>query len=149
MDREVTKSINIQFTGTAPDHRIDAAFLDHFDCVHGAFGIQWQYVVRMDGTVEIGRDPRTRSSRTRSPFAHTEALHIGVVGGYNQETGERVQTTTAAQARAIEELLQSCADALNTPLEVFDGRERWASEGYRTDLEIAEGQDAELDRLEG
>lgn len=147
LPREVTRSLSIQFTGTLPDPRIDANALDHFDCVAGAFGCLWHFVVRTNGVIEIGRDPRSRTSRTRNHWTRVEAIHIGVVGGFNEE-GERVQSTTPEQAVAIEALMVEAATALNTPLEVHDGRSSWTRADYKTDLEIAAEQDAMFDAQE-
>lgn len=147
LHREVTRSFSIAYTGTAPDPRIDAAALDEFDAADGYFGCSFHYVVKLDGVIEIGRDPRTRTSRTRNHFAKTEAIHIGVVGGYDQKTGRRMASTTVEQENSVEELMQAIADALRVPLEVHDSRENWTRREER-DAMIAEAEQVEEERMD-
>ena len=150
VQREVTRSICIQYTGTAPDPRIDSSFLDWDAARQGFFGVTWHYVVLLDGTIEIARDPKTRSSRVKSFLATAEALHIGIVGGVDPETCEHAETITPEQDAAVEWLMQAIANALNVPLEVFNGRENWTSESSRRDeLEETEAAEEEaMDRTE-
>lgn len=145
--RAVTRSLSVAYTGTTPDPRIDASALDEFDAAGGYFGCSFHYVVRIDGIVEIGRDPRTRTSRTRNHFAKTEAIHIGVVGGYDPKTGRRIASTTVDQENAIEELMQAIADTLRVPLEVHDARENWTRREEREAM-IAEAEQAEEERMD-
>ena len=150
VQRETTRSTCVQYTGTAPDPRIDAAFLDLEAARQGFFGIVWHYIVKTDGTIEIARDPRTRSSRVKSYFANTEAIHIGIVGGVDPETCGHTETITPEQDAAVEWLMQAISNALNVPLEVFDGRDNWVNDsGQRDELQESEAaEEAAMDRAE-
>jgi len=151
LPREITRSVSLQYTGTAPDPRIDANALDYFDSCRGALGCFWHYLVRIDGRVEIGRNPRAISTRTASYAATNEAIHVGIVGGYDPETGERCDTITPEQAVAVEELLQALADALNVPLEVHEAHLSWTKDAARLDreAELEAELEADLDAIEG
>lgn len=146
-EREKTSSIGVQYVGTLADPRFTANDIDAIHCARGAFGVNFHYIIRLDGTVEIGRNPRTISTRTRNWFAQQEGIAIGLIGGFDEEA-RRVQTTTPEQARAVELLIQAIADALNTPLEIHDGRERWSASDFQTDDEIMAALDADADAQE-
>lgn len=150
LPRESTESLSIAYTNTAADPRIDAAAIDAFDAQKSVFGILFHYVIKIDGTIEIGRDPRTRSTRTRNHAATMSAIHVGVVGGLDPETGDRAQTTTPEQEGAVEWLMQKLADTLNVPLEVHDARERWTVEARRdhAESEAEAALEATLDAAE-
>lgn len=126
--RDETDSISVQYSGTAADPRIDAAALDYFDAKRGFFGASFHYVIKIDGTIEVARNPRSRTARTRNYAARSRAIHVAVVGGYNAETGRRLHTTTNAQEAALEALYQLLADTLGVPLTIYDGRENWVIE---------------------
>jgi hypothetical protein len=111
----------------------------------------WHYLVLTNGKVEIGRDPRAISTRSASYAVTTEAIHVGIVGGYYPETGERRDTITPEQAVSVEELLQALADALNVPLEVHEAHLSWTKDAARLDREeeLEAELEADLDALEG
>jgi hypothetical protein len=127
MDREITNKIVLAYTDHVPDPRIDAQFIDYTDGSKGYFGCSHHYVIGTEGRIEIGRDPRTRSSRTRMKRMHREAIHIGVVGGLSADTGYRVDTINDAQNAAVDWLTQQLADTLGTSLEITDHIETWAA----------------------
>jgi len=149
-EREVTTGINFSYTNTIADSRIDAAAMDHEDCCKGYFGVSFHYVILIDGSVEIGRNPRTISSRGRSPLRRLETLFVGVVGGLNFETGKREDTITEAQRSSIAELEQAIADTLNTPLDVIDFTVDWKGRAKSDQAEEAKEAELEeqLDRTE-
>ncbi len=121
---EIT-GVLIKFAPTIPDPRIDAAFFDAVLPRKGYFGVPYHYVCKMDGTVQVARDPLTVSTvGHRIHVPHN--LTIGVVGGLDEETGDRVDTMTDAQRGAVEELLQRLADYLGRPLEVTDLTVGWS-----------------------
>jgi len=149
-EREVTTGINFSYTNTIADSRIDAAAMDCEDCCKGYFGVSFHYVILIDGSVEIGRNPRTISSRGRSPLRRLDTLFVGVVGGLNFETGKREDTITEAQREAVANLEQAIADILQTPLDVIDFTVEW-----RGRVKIDEAEEAKeaafeeaLDRVE-
>ena len=117
-DRETTRGIVVAYTDTIADPRIDAEFLDWTDASRAYLGCTYHFVVRVDGTAEIGRSPRTISSRIKKTLQHDHIL-IGVVGGRDEE-GNRVTTITDAQRNTVELLMQKISDALQVPLEVTD-----------------------------
>lgn len=117
-DRETTRGIVVAYTDTIADPRIDAQFLDEFDSRKAYLGATYHFVVKVDGTVEIGRKPSTISSRIKKVLQPDHIL-IGVVGG-RDEDGNRVTTITDAQRNTVELLMQRISDALQVPLEVTD-----------------------------
>lgn len=106
------------YTDHVPDPRIDAQFLDEFDSRKAYLGCTYHFVVKVDGTAEIGRKPSTISSRIKKNLQHDHIL-IGVVGGRDEE-GNRVSTITPAQRNTVELLMQKIAEALQVPLTVTD-----------------------------
>lgn len=137
LDRDLTNKLVIGYTNHVPDPRIDAAFIDYIDASRGYFGCAWHYVVGTKGRIEIGRDPRTRSSNTNQRRMHREAIHIGLVGGLATDTGYRVATVTEAQNEAVEWLIQAIADTLGVPLELTDNTEHWAASRSLTSKDAA------------
>lgn len=123
--RAATDNLNISYTGTIPDDRIDAAATDYFDAGKSYLGITFHYIIMTDGTVEIGRDPRTLSSRGRSVAHRLDTIFIGVVGGLAFDDGKRLDTITEAQRETIAHLEQAIADALGKPLDVIDHTIEW------------------------
>lgn len=152
---EPPRGIAVAYTNTLADPRIDADAIDMLDASRSFMSITYHYVVRVDGVVEVGRDPKRLTSRTRKPFVNHDELHVGTVGGLN-ENGEREQTTTQEQAEALAELEQALADALGKPLEVHDARVNWCKSPEERDAyvdpdQIDEAeieQEAALDALE-
>ena len=118
LHRSETNSAAIAYTDTVADERITASDLDDIDCRVGFFGITYHYLVKPSGQIEIGRDPRTFTSRGNKAFNYSE-IWIGVIGG-RDEQANRISTITPAQREAVEELMQRIADCLQVPLEVND-----------------------------
>lgn len=127
LDRDITNKLLVGYTNHVPDPRIDAAFIDYTDASRGYFGCSHHYVIGTTGRIEVGRNPRTRSTNTKQRRMHREAIHIGVVGGLSADTGYRVATMTEAQNEAVEWLIQAIADTLGVPLELTDNLEHWAA----------------------
>ena len=124
-ERLSTTGVNISYTNTIADDRIDAHAVDYFDACKAYLGCTFHYVIRLDGVVEIGRNPKTLSSRGRSATRRHDTIFIGVVGGLNFEDGKRIHSITDAQREAVAELEQAIADTLNTPLDVIDFTIEW------------------------
>ena len=127
MDREKTNRVILGYTGHTPDPRIDAQAIDTLDASLGYLGGSHHYVVTTEGRIEVGRDPWTRSPRTRTKRYQREGIFVGVVGGINAENGHRLATITEAQNEAVEWLLQALADNLGVELEVVDHVENFAA----------------------
>mgnify|MGYP001823256391 CR=1 FL=1 len=86
------------------------------DASQAFLSITYHYVVRSDGRVEIGRNPRTVSTRGRVTAHHCN-LYVGVVGGRTKD-GWPDYSITDAQHEATERLMQEISNVLNTPLEI-------------------------------
>ena len=149
-ERLSTTGLNISYTNTIADDRIDAHAMDYFDACKAYLGCTFHYVIRLDGVVEIGRNPRTLSSRGRSATRKQDTIFIGVVGGLNFEDGKRIDSITDAQREAVAELEQAIADTLNTPLDVIDFIVGWTgrAEADAVEEDKEEAFEAELDREE-
>lgn len=148
MERPETTGVFVAYTRTIADPRIDAAFFDTIHCQRGYFGGLWHYVVRLDGTVEIGRGPRTISSYSSDSFYAETQIYIGIVGGRDFDTGDFKQTVTPEQDAAVEELIQAIANALNVELEVVSRVDLAAdAEAERHEAETAAWNEA-MDRAE-
>lgn len=149
-EREATTGVNISYTGTIADNQIDAAACDYIDACKGYLGCTFHYVVLMDGTVEMGRNPKTLSARGRSATRRHDTIFVGVVGGLSFDDGKRQDTITQAQRDSIAELEQAISDTLQKPLDVIDFTVDWL--GRAKIEEAAEAQEeayeAELDRAE-
>lgn len=124
-EREQTTRIVLNYTSHVPDARIDAHYIDHSDACRSYLGITHHYLVKTTGAIEIGRDPLTKSPRTRQRRLHNSAIFIGVVGGLDPETGYRANTITDEQDASVECLMQAISDSLSVPLEVTDMLTTW------------------------
>ena len=132
LPRERTKGIVLAYTRTYPNPHIDARYLDSVDRRLGYFGLTHHYIITTTGRIELGRNPRLRTSRTKRRHLQTDAIHIGIVGGLDGNA-EHAHTITPEQAAASEWLMQTLADAYGVPLEVTDHIENWSVAGERTD----------------
>ena len=144
MNREITNKIVLAYTGHVPDRRIDAQFVDRTDSAKGYFGCSFHYIVTTEGIIEVGRDPRNRSSRTRMRRMHESAIFIGVVGGLATDTGYRVNTITPAQNGSVEWLIQELADTLCESLEITDHIERWGDSRSLTSPNAGKARDTDF-----
>lgn len=149
-ERPETTALNISYTNTIADYRIDAAAMDYFDARRSYLGCTFHYVIMLDGSIEIGRDPKTLSSRGRCAARRHDTVFIGVVGGLNDEDGRRKDTITDAQREAVAKLEQAIADTLDTSLDVIDFTIGWTSRAEADGIEDAkeEAYEAELDRTD-
>ncbi|WP_425091091.1 hypothetical protein [Tropicimonas sp. S265A] len=118
LPREVTEGFIVNYTNTIADPRIDAHFFDHLDAQRGFLGCAFHYIVKTNGTVELGRDPLTVSTRSKNHFVRATQIMIGVVGGLDHETGKASKTITKEQEAAVENLMRLFTDALGVPLAV-------------------------------
>ncbi len=124
-ERPSTLGCWIRYTGTLNDPRIDAVFIDDLDGKKKYFGCTYHYLIRSDGTIELGRDPKTISSVGKK-HVQPHQIVIGVVGGLafgDNGSVDQAATDTPEQEASVEWLLQALADTLNVPLEITDGRE--------------------------
>lgn len=150
VERTETAALNIAYTNTIADDRIDAAAMDYLDACKSYLGCTFHFVILLDGMVEIGRNPKTLSSRGRSAARRYDTIFIGVVGGLNCETGTREDTMTDAQRDAVAALEQAIADTLNKPLDVIDFTVGWTGRADADATEEAEeiALEEQLDRTE-
>ena len=125
-ERPSTQSLWVRYTNTVNDPRIDAAFLDPLDGKKGYFGLAYHYIIRTNGHIEIGRDPRTISSVGKRHLQPSQIV-IGIVGGLSlgvsDTSVQQAANETPEQEAALEWLMQALADTLMVPLEITDGRE--------------------------
>lgn len=138
LPRPETTHVCIRFLHCPADDRIDIRASDNHDAIKGFFGASHHYLIKTDGTVQIGRGPKTVST-VISPQYRECTLVIGVVGGVDGKDGKPAYTLSEVQNEAINELLQDLADALGTELEVVDKTEstrRWVEKhGSKEQLE--------------
>ena len=130
-ERPSTQSLWVRYTNTVNDPRIDAAFLDPLDGKKGYFGLTYHYIIRTNGHIEIGRDPKTISSVGKRHLQPSQIV-IGIVGGLSLGVSgpspsdisvQQAANETPEQEVALEWLMQALADTLMVPLEITDGRE--------------------------
>lgn len=145
--REKTTGLFVRYTHHPADPRIDAATIDLEHAKTGRFGIGWNYLVLVDGTVEICRHPLSVGAMGRDVYK-MDNIQIGVVGGRDRDTGEFSETLTPAQRDALEALYQKLADTLGVALEIDESLEKFALVQH-DQTEAAEVElDARLDRAE-
>ena len=150
LERDTTTSITISYTHTIADSRIDAAAMDAIDARKHFFGCSFHYVIMVDGTIEIGRNPKTLSARGRSSAYRHSTVYVGVVGGLHHDTGKRLDTMTEAQREALADLEQGIANVLQKHLHIMDHTTDWTSHGKLEEAQDAQevAFEAELDRIE-
>lgn len=133
-ERASTRGVLVRYSNTVNDQRIDAVALDAWDCTRGYFGCVSHFVVRSDGRVERGRDPRTISSAPK-PWLSQDHIVVTVVGGLDEDAAFQANDTEQ-QTEALEALLQAIATALNVPLEITDQRAYLRNKAYQDYLAI-------------
>jgi N-acetyl-anhydromuramyl-L-alanine amidase AmpD len=96
------KTLVVHCSATPPGRDIGRAEIDRWHRDKGWAGIGYHYVIRLNGTVEKGRQDRVAGAHV----ANHNALSIGicVVGGVGTD-GRARDTVTAQQAVALEQLL--------------------------------------------
>jgi len=97
--------IVVHCTATPPDMDIGAAEIDAWHTQRGWSGIGYHKVIRLDGTIEIGRDPDQDGNVEEHIGAHAyghnaDTLAVVYVGGVN-DNGRPTDTRTPAQTRAL------------------------------------------------
>jgi hypothetical protein len=119
--RERTTGIYLSYLNCPADPRIDARVIDEYDACKFNFGCTWNCIVKLDGTIEAGRDFEIIPAQPRRSIDRWYTIAIGVVGGRSLEPPFKIEDTlTPEQHDAIEWLLQECADRVGNPLEVTD-----------------------------
>ena len=124
-EREQTNRLVLTYTNHVPDPRIDAHYIDLTDAQRSYLGINAHYIVKTNGDIERGRDPHTKSTRSRQKNLIDNAIFIAVVGGRDAETGYRAATITDEQDASVEWLMQAISDSLGVPLEITDMLATW------------------------
>lgn len=99
--------IVLHYSATYEDQDIGAAEIDQMHRARGWSGIGYHYVIRLDGTVEIGRSPETRTG-AHVGGANTGKIGICCIGGLRRSSGPNVgvDTRTNAQKSAFVRLIQ-------------------------------------------
>lgn len=147
-NRQSTRGIVVRYSNTVNDPRIDAVALDEWDGTRGYFGCASHFIVRTDGRIERGRDPRTISPSPK-PWLRPDHIVVTVVGGLDTDA-EFQANDTAEQEAVLEVLLQAIATALDVPLEITDQRAYLRNKAYAEYLqETGEDQDDDDDSATG
>lgn len=124
-ERERTNKLVLNYTSHVPDPRIDAHYVDFSDAMKSYFGITFHYLIKTNGDIEVGRDPKTCSAGSRMKRFQKGAIFVGIVGGLSADTGYRKDTITDEQEVSLEWLMQSISNSLDAELEVSDYIEGW------------------------
>lgn len=123
MPRKITKGIYVTHLSVPSDPRMDITDLDLIHVRRRYFGCNVHYLIKEDGTIELGRHPMTIS--TFGPRRHNHShIVVGVVGGRDRDTGKRAYGCTDAQRNALETLYQALSNALQVPLEIEEWIEK-------------------------
>lgn len=83
MPRKQTNFIVIHCAATKPSMDIDAKTIDHWHRSRGFLKIGYHFVIKRDGTVEIGRELEEVGAHVKS--MNRESIGICMVGGVTQE----------------------------------------------------------------
>lgn len=102
VERAETRFIAIRDTLTKPDPEIDAKVMDTIHCRQGRLGIGYQFLLKINGTIQLGRDLKTCGSHSKN--LDRISVGIGVVGG-TDDKGDRAFTRTPEQEEALADLL--------------------------------------------
>lgn len=108
MNRPETTAIAIRDTLTRPQEAGDLRSIDTLHARQGRIGCGYHFLVQTDGTIDLCRKIQTVGSHSLG--LDFTSVAIGVVGGVDPETGERTNTRSEEQERAIEELVSVLSD---------------------------------------
>ena len=96
--------IVLHYSATYDDQDIGAAEIDRMHRARGWSGIGYHYVIRLDGTIEPGRQPETRVGAHVGGH-NTGKIGICCVGGLTRATGSNTGVDTRTQ-RQIDSLVR-------------------------------------------
>jgi hypothetical protein len=118
--RDRTTSIFVGYLNSPPDPRIGAKVADQIDAGRSYFGVRWNFILKVDGTIEHARGWRTIPAAPSKPaWLAQECISIGIVGGIDWSL-KHANTITPEQEASLEALMQHLANTLQVPLEVTD-----------------------------
>ena len=99
--REITRAI-IHCSATNPEQDFDASDIDRWHKARGWSGIGYHYVVKLDGTLERGRDINKTGAHA---FGYNKkSIGICYIGGVDME-GKPADTRTDEQKRTLKKLI--------------------------------------------
>ena len=94
--------IVVHCTATPADRDVSGADIDRWHRARGWEGIGYHYVVLLDGTVAVGRDPDRIGAHCRGH--NRTSIGVAYVGGLDA-SGRPADTRTPAQRQALLQLL--------------------------------------------
>lgn len=100
--------IFLHCTATREGQDIDAATIKRWHLAQGWSDIGYHFVIRLDGTIEIGRDESVPGSHVKG--FNTGSIGVVYVGGLNAQ-GKAKDTRTDAQKKALEWLCRELGAA--------------------------------------
>ena len=99
--REITRAI-IHCSATNPEQDFDASDIDRWHKARGWSGIGYHYVIKLDGTLERGRDINKTGAHA---FGYNKkSIGICFIGGIDME-GNPADTRTDEQKRTLKILI--------------------------------------------
>ena len=99
--REITRAI-IHCSATNPEQDFDAKDIDKWHKARGWSGIGYHYVIKLDGTLERGRDINKTGAHA---FGYNKkSIGICYIGGVDME-GNPADTRTDAQKKTLKILI--------------------------------------------
>ena len=102
--RKETKYIAIHCSATGADMDIGAKEIDRWHRQKGFFSIGYHYVIRRDGTLELGRDEGDIGAHVQGYNA--SSIGICMVGGVNADDFSKAENNfTEEQFRRLRDLL--------------------------------------------
>lgn len=102
--RKATDWIAVHCSASVPDIATDAKVIDRWHRQRGFFMIGYHYVIKIDGTVQPGRDEDSIGAHVLSYNA--TSIGICIVGGVDA-AGKSVNNFSPAQFDALEALLRT------------------------------------------
>jgi len=103
--RSSTELIVIHCTATRPSQDVGRDELDAWHRHKGWFGIGYHFVIRRDGTLELGRDEEKAGAHARG-FNHN-SVAVALVGGCAEDDIKVAENNfTTAQFDSLEELIK-------------------------------------------
>ena len=109
--RKIDKII-IHCSATPYGRDVRAADIDRFHCTQGWSGIGYHYVVRLDGTIEPGRDLESQGAHCRGHNATSIGVcYIGGVDKCNNPKDTRTSEQKSALIALLKELREKYPEA--------------------------------------
>ena len=107
--RDITDMIVIHHTGNPTDDDLSAEEINESHQDQGWVGIGYHYVIRKDGTVELGRPDWAMGAHAYGENSHTIGVHV--CGNF--EIGE----PTGAQIESLAMLIATVSDDYGLPID--------------------------------